>query len=140
MSDHRIRHDWSAAGIDWRDASKDDEMARDWLRAVHDLESGAGDDVLDRVFELVESNLDPPRGWRLATRLVEHAQDDIEFFQIGNRVLPMLLKWHESLVGDELAELIRTNPKYRRAIKGQISPYILDFVDRHGLKPIVSNS
>ena len=135
MTDYRIEHDWSGNGIDWRDESKDAAMAKDWLRAVHRLDSAAGDDVLARVFELMESNLDPPRGWRLAKQLVEYASDDTEFFQIGNRVLPMLLKWHEDLVGDELAELVRTNPKYRRAMKGQISPYVVDFVKRRGLRP-----
>jgi len=57
----RPKHHWGGPdAVDWRDESMDEEMARDWLRGTHDPHSGERDDVFARVFELVESNLDPP--------------------------------------------------------------------------------
>lgn len=131
--DFRMRHDWSSEGVDWRDESMDEEMARDWLRGTHDPDSGDRDRVFSRVFELVESNLDPPRGWRLTKKLVELAHDDNELFEIGSRVLAMLVTWHEDLVGVELADLARSDPKYRQALNGQISQALRDFEAKHGL-------
>lgn len=128
MSDYEIRNDWSSGGIDWRDTSKDDAMAQDWLKASHSVGAHGSQPVLGRVFELVESNLDPPRGWRIAKRLLDYADDDTEFFQIGHRILPMLLRWHKDLVDDELAMLMRLHPRFRRALQGQISPELLELL------------
>lgn len=68
--------------------------------------------------------------------LVNCARDETEFFQIGRRVLPLLLKWHEDLVGDELEDLVRNDPRYRRIFKGQISSNVTGFIDRYNIGPI----
>src|SRR5437773_2816064 len=132
--DSRLRHNWGSDGIDWRDESMDDEMARDWLRAVHDpLKENSGE-VIARVLELVQTDLDPSRGWRLTKRIVELAEDDGELDSVGRRILGPLLKWHEALVGSELAELIRSDRRFKRAFYGQFpSRERLDFQKQFGI-------
>src|SRR6267378_4959033 len=54
--------DWRSQGVPWWDASKDEFLARDWLASREGAQ--ASDDVDDRVLELTQTDLDPPRGWR----------------------------------------------------------------------------
>lgn len=126
--------DWSSEGVDWRDESLDDAMARDWLRAtqVRDLPADDPkleeiDDVWSRVLELTQSDLDPPRGWRLLKRLVELAKNDRELWHIGRNPLSAMVVNHESLVASELEQLYRTDPKWRQAFEGQlyVPPFII---------------
>jgi hypothetical protein len=128
-----VNHDWSSSGIDWRNESMDDEMAEDWLRASHHPEDASSIEVSDRVLELVESDLDPPRGWRITKRLIESARTDDEFYRIGSDVLSQVVENHEGLVGEELAELLRSDARYQRAVKGQARHALVDFVRRSGL-------
>src|SRR5260370_39333869 len=74
--------DWSSDGVDWRDESRDPDMARDWLREA-DGADHPGSDLWNRVYELTHEALDPPRGWRLVKLLVEHAQNDRQLWHIG---------------------------------------------------------
>ena len=112
----------------------DDEMARDWLRATH--LASVGDDwsanLDDRVLELTQTDLDPPRGWRLVKRLTDLAEGSSELWQVGNRALRHMLRNHEQLIGTELADLVRTSPKYRALLDGQIG--FNDFRRRFGLE------
>jgi hypothetical protein len=111
--------DWSSGGVDWRDESLDDAMARDWLRATHGTNFVATD-VWDRVLELTQSDLDPPRGWRLTKRLVQLAESDKELWNVGADALANMVRNHEKLVAVELEQLYRTDPKWRRAFVGQM--------------------
>lgn len=115
-----MTQNWRSEGVDWRDESLDGAMARDWLRASHepDFESS---DVCYRVLELTQSDLDPPRAWRLVKELFRQAKDARELWQIGSDPLSTIVKYHPEVVGDELVHLIRTDPKYRRALDGQMS-------------------
>lgn len=134
--DPRVQHDWGSHGIDWRDESMDDEMAQDWLRAIHDPLSDDSSDVMGRVMELVQTGLDPPRGWRLTKRLIELADDDNELRAIGRTILTQLLFWHADLVGAELAELVKTDGRYKEAFYGQFpSQARSNFERRFGLAP-----
>lgn len=121
--------DWSAQGVDWRDESLDEAMARDWLEATHGPNHIASD-VWDRVLELTQTDLDPPRGWRLAKSLVELAKTDRELWLIGADVLATIAREHESLVLAELEELYRTDSKWRQAFKGQMSPVLFEIQQR----------
>jgi hypothetical protein len=119
--------DWSSDGVDWRDESLDDAMARDWLSATHLRDLPANnprhdeiDDVWERVRELTQSDLDPPRGWRLVKRLVELAQNDRELWHIGRVPLAAMVRNHGSLVAGELERLYRADPKWRQAFEGQL--------------------
>jgi hypothetical protein len=111
--------DWSSDGVDWRDESLDDAMARDWLRATHGPNLVATD-VWDRVLELTQTDLDPPRGWRLTKRLVELADGDEELWNVGAEALANIVRNHEKLVAVELEHLYQTDPKWRQAFVGQM--------------------
>jgi hypothetical protein len=111
--------DWSSEGVDWRDESLYDEMAHDWLRATHGPNLFATD-VWDRVLELTQSDLDPPRAWRLTKRLVELAEGDTELWYVGREALAEMVRNHEKLVAGELEYLYRTDPKWRQAFVGQL--------------------
>lgn len=133
--DLQLRHDWGREGIDWRDASMDNEMAQDWLRATHSQENEKSQDVFARVRELVQTDLDPARGWRLTKRIVQLAEDEPELRTVGRQILSPLLKWHEDLVGAELAELVRTDSRFRQAFYGQFpSTERSDFQKRFGIE------
>ncbi len=106
----------------------DDTMALDWLEATH--RNLYETDVYDRVLELTQTDLDPPRGWRLTKRLVELAKTDRELWLIGADVLATIARHHGSLVAAELEELYRTDSKWRRAFKGQISPALFEIKQR----------
>src|ERR1700674_5221255 len=129
--------DWRSDGVDWRDESKDDAMAVDWLRATHDRDGPLSDpspldgyEVENRVRELTQSDLDPARGWRLVKRLVELAHNDRELWHIGRAPLAEMLGNHEALVLVELEHLYRTNPKWRQAFESQISIPMSNFAKR----------
>jgi hypothetical protein len=109
----------------------DDLMAQDWLRAcrtnIYDT------DVYDRVLELTQSDLNPPRGWRLVQRLIRLAHDDDELWHVGHGPLATVLGNHEALVADDLERLVRTDPKYRQAFRGQMSQAIHRFAEAREL-------
>ena len=121
--------DWSSEGVDWRDESLDDAMARDWLEATHGP-SRVPMDVWDRVLELTQTDLDPPRGWRLAKRLVELATTDRELWLVGRDVLATIAREHWGLIAAELEELYRTDQKWRQAFEGQMSPALIEIQQR----------
>jgi hypothetical protein len=109
----------------------DDRMVLDWLDASHrDL---YGTDVFDRVLELTQTDLDPERGWRLVKRLVESARNDQELWQIGAGPLSTIVREHGALVAAELEALVRADPKYRQAFRGQISTALYDFLRSRSL-------
>jgi hypothetical protein len=122
---------WGSDGVDWRDESLDAAMAGDWLRASHEPNFEASD-VFYRVLELTQSDLDPSRAWRLVKELFRQANADKELWQIGSEALSTIVQYHPDIVGDELGHLIRTDPKYRRALDGQISRELSDLRDRYG--------
>lgn len=126
-----MSENWGSGGVDWRDESLDGSMARDWLRASHepDFEDS---DVCYRILELTQSDLDPPRAWRLVKELFRQAKDDEELWQIGSEALSTIVKYHPDIVVAELSDLIRTDPKYRRAQDGQISKELHDLRERFG--------
>jgi hypothetical protein len=124
--------DWSSGGVDWHDSSLDDVMARDWLRATHDPDL-YDTDVYRRVLELVKTDLDPPRGWKLVQSLVELAQTDDELWHVGADALSPIVERQADLVANELEHLTRTNPKYRRALTGQISSALYNFERQAGI-------
>jgi hypothetical protein len=111
--------DWNDEGVDWRDESLDEAMARDWLLATHGPNL-FDTDVWDRVLELTQTDLDPPRGWRLTRRLVELAESDRELWYVGAEALATIVRNHEKLVAVELEHLYRTDPKWRQAFVGQM--------------------
>jgi len=117
--------DWSDLGVPWWDASKDDYLAREWLAA-----GGRGlpsDDVYDRVLELTQTDLDPPRGWRMVKKLVEFARTDDQLWRIGADPLSTIVREHLDLVREELTSLYRNDPKWRQAFEGQISTALYEF-------------
>jgi hypothetical protein len=121
--------DWSSDGIDWRDESADDALARAWLDATHhDL---YGSDVSNRVYELTHEDLDPPRGWRLLQRLVELAEGR-ELWHVGGGPLAYMVGNHLSLIQKELVRLYGSNRKWGMAFEGQMSTALADFQDRFG--------
>jgi hypothetical protein len=111
--------DWSDEGVDWRDESLDEAMARDWLHATHGPNL-FDTDVWDRVLELTQTDLDPPRGWRLTRRLVELAESDKELWYVGAEALATVVRNHAKLAAVELEHLYRTDPKWRQAFVGQM--------------------
>jgi len=121
--------DWSSDGVDWRDESRDPDMARDWLREA-DGADHPGSDLWNRVYELTHEALDPPRGWRLVKLLVENAQTDRQLWHIGGEPLAWIVDNHPQLVSAELAQLYRADPKWRQSFKGQISRALFDFEKR----------
>lgn len=111
--------DWTSEGVPWWDASKDAFLARDWLASPgREL---ASDDVYDRVLELTQTDLDPPRGWRLVKMLVQFANTDDQLWRIGAGPLSTIAHNHPDLVREELTGLYRGDPKWRKAFDGQIS-------------------
>lgn len=118
--------DWSSNGVDWRDESRDPEMAHDWLEETHSRDH-AGSDLWNRVYELTNGDLDPPRGWRLVKLLVEQAQSDGELWHIGSEPLGWILDNHADLVSAELTALYRSDPKWRKPFDGQISTALHGF-------------
>jgi hypothetical protein len=111
--------DWTSEGVPWWDASKDAFLARDWLASPgREL---ASDDVYDRVLELTQTDLDPPRGWRLVKKLVQFATTDDQLWRIGAGPLSTIAHNHPDLVREELTGLYRRDPKWRKAFEGQIS-------------------
>jgi hypothetical protein len=119
--------DWSSDGIDWRDESADDALARAWLEATH--HDFYGSDEWYRVYELTHEDLDPPRGWRLLQRLVELAEGR-ELWQVGGGPLAHMVDNHLSLIQEELVRLYRSNPKWAMAFEGQMSTALADFQAR----------
>ena len=128
-----MTENWSSDGVDWRDESLDPAMARDWLRASHEPDF-ADSDICYRVLELTQSDLDPPRAWRLVKELVVQANDDKELWHIGRQPLSYMVQYHPDVVGDELERLVRCDPKYRRALEGQISKELHDLRTRYELE------
>jgi hypothetical protein len=119
--------DWSSDGVDWRDESADDALARAWLDATHhDL---YGSDEWNRVYELTHEDLDPPRGWRLLQRLVELAEGR-ELWHVGGGPLAYMVDNHLPLIQEELERLYRSNPKWVMAFEGQMSSALADFQAR----------
>lgn len=125
-----MAQDWSSEGVDWRDESLDGAMARDWLRASHDPDFSSSD-VCYRVLELTQSDLDPPRAWRLVKELIRQAQDDRELWRIGRGPLSNVAQYHPEVVGGELVQLVRTDPKYCRALDGQMSRELNELRERY---------
>jgi hypothetical protein len=114
-------------GIDWRDESADDALARARLDATHhDL---YGSDEWNRVYELTYEDLDPPRGWRLLQRLVELAEGR-ELWHVGGGPLAYMVGNHLSLIQEELVRLYRSNRKWAMAFEGQMSTALADFQER----------
>lgn len=107
-------------------------MARDWLVASAG-KAFASTDVYNRVQELVQSDLDPGRGWRLVQVLVEIADSDRQLRLIGSEAISPLIANHSELVDGELATLARGDVKFRRAIQDQMSVELFEFKKRHGL-------
>jgi len=117
--------DWSSRGVPWWDASKDDYLAREWLAVGG--RSLSSDDVYDRVLELTQTDLDPPRGWRMVKKLVEFANTDDQLWRIGADPLSTIVREHPDLVREELTRLYRDDPKWRKAFEGQISTALYEF-------------
>jgi len=128
-----VSQDWGPDGVGWQDESLDRDMARDWLRASHEPDF-ADSEVHYRVLELTQSDLDPPRAWRLVKELFRQAKDDKELWHIGRLPLSNVVQYHPGAIGDELEQLIRADPKYRRALDGQISRELHDLRERYRLE------
>ena len=126
----RIRaHAWTSDGIDWRDESFDDDLAKAWLVDTHQQVDNS--DVSQRVWELTHEDLDPARGWRLVKRMIQLARGQ-ELWHVGGGPLGSIVSNHLALIEDELVMLYRTNPRFRRAFEGQMSTALAQFQEKVG--------
>lgn len=122
-------NDWSSDGIDWRDESFDDDLAKAWLGDTHQKVDNS--DVSQRVWELTHEDLDPARGWRLVKRMIQLAQGR-ELWHVGGGPLDSMVSNHLALIEDELVTLYRTSPRFRRAFEGQMSTALARFQEKVG--------
>ena len=117
--------DWSYKGVPWWDSSKDEYLAQAWLASPgRALDS---DDLHDRVLELTQTDLDPVRGWRLVKTMVEVATTDDQLWRIGADPLGTIVREHPEIVIAELEQLYRSDPKWRKPFKGQMSAALYQF-------------
>ena len=117
--------DWSDQGVPWWDLSKDEFLAREWLARPGRVPPY--DNTDDRVLELTQTDLDPPRGWRLVKKMVELASTDDQIWRIGADPLSTIVREHPDVVGKELTLFYRSDPKWRKAFEGQISRALYEF-------------
>jgi len=117
--------DWSNEGVAWWDTSKDELLAREWLAAPG--RTIASDDVDDRVLELTQTDLDPARGWGLVKKLVEFSSTDDQLWRIGYGPVSTILREHPDLVREDLTLFYRSDPKWRKPFKGQMSTALSEF-------------
>jgi hypothetical protein len=131
--------DWSSEGIDWRDAAYDPAMASDWLlnqrlgldhvrlyprpegwysldfeekmRQGAGLPDGYDLDLDDRVLELLQTDLDPERGWRLVLTLLEIAQDSEDRDSVLDAVLTFVRNHHDAFY-NRIVERLGVDPFY----------------------------
>ena len=102
-------------------------MAADWLSASSQRDFPSAD-VYYRVQELLMTDLDPPRGWRLLQGLVRLASNDDQLWQIGSDAIPHMIRDHEELIGAELAHIMRTDSKCPQTYKGQMDVEFYEFM------------
>ena len=134
MTEPKWSEDWSFEGVDWRDATKDAIMARDWL-ANERLYRGRGPGVpagynldLDaRVLELVLTDLDPERGWHLVLTLLGMAEDKEDFTKVAIGPLETFVREHGHAFYDRIDERVQSDEAFRRAVmmtmRGWPGPY-----------------
>jgi hypothetical protein len=123
--------DWGADTFDWRNSSLDKVLATEWLRnerlwrglprARHPRVPDGYDLAFDGwARELVMSDLDPERGWRLVLLMVESAEDDKDLSEIGDGPLYELLKNHEEFL-PRARDGASTDPRFRKALDATTS-------------------
>jgi len=115
--------DWSGRGVDWRDATKDTEMAQDWLAnerlwgASRDaVPAGYDLDIIDRVRELTMGDLDRDRGWRLIVTLLHLAADDRDLGNVARQPLEEFIREHGDAFYDQIDQLATSDPRVQRAL------------------------
>jgi hypothetical protein len=119
--------DWSSSGIDWRDATRDADMARGWLenerrwrnhdRAAKGVPAGYDLDLDARVQELAATDLDPERGWRLVLSLLSLAEDDRDVSVIGMGPLREFVRFHGHTFSDRIEKEEHSNAHFRRGLE-----------------------
>ena len=121
-----MAHDWSSEGFDWRDASLDEALAADWLRNERLWRRGRGRgrqvpegynlDLDAWANQLVETDLDPERGWQLVLTMVGMAEDDEDLRAIGDGPLWLLRRNHAGFL-PRITDRATQDPKLHRALQ-----------------------
>ena len=118
--------DWSGRGVDWRDTSKDERMAKDWIQnerlhspaatAEQRIPDGYSLDLDDRVRELVLTDLDPERGWRLVLTLLRLAEDDAALTNVALGPLETFVTNHRDQFHGQIRRQAREDARFRQAL------------------------
>ncbi|MBV8528973.1 MAG: hypothetical protein JOZ75_11710 [Candidatus Dormibacteraeota bacterium] len=130
MTEPKWSEDWSDEGVDWRDATKDASMARDWI-ANERLYRGHGPAVpagynmdLDaRVLELVLTDLDPERGWSLVLMFLGMTEDEEDFKTVAIGPLETFVREHGDAFYDRIDERVQADEAFRRAVMMTITKW-----------------
>jgi hypothetical protein len=134
--------DWSENGVDWRDATHDEEMARNWLRnrrlgieharqhprppgfyaldadarfkllTNQGLADGYDLDLDARVLELLQQDLDPERGWGLVLTLLQLSQDSTDRVIVMDAMLTFVRN-HRDAFYDRIVGRLASEPFYQ---------------------------
>lgn len=118
--------DWGAEGFDWRDTSLDEALAAEWLQNERLWRRGHGRgrrvpegynlDVDGWARQLVETDLDPERGWQLVFAMVRKAEDDEDLRVIGDGPLYLLIRNHTSFV-PMVTQRAAEDPRLQKALQ-----------------------
>jgi hypothetical protein len=119
---------------DYQTLPEDDELAWRWLdnrRASRDGTTEIDLDLDGEVLELMLTEVDPERGWRVAMALLRAAETDQDVATIAIGPLETLLREHGARFLRRSEELAADDPTFRKALGG-VYPHgpIVDLVDR----------
>jgi hypothetical protein len=118
--------DWSADGVGWQDSSTDIAMAADWLEnerlypsresSNNEIPHGYDMNLEARVDELVQTDLDPERGWRLVNTLIRMAANEDDRWNVAAGPLAEFVRLHGDAFYEEIDEAAKTNTDFRWAL------------------------
>jgi hypothetical protein len=118
--------DWTSDGIDWNDASQDEQMARGWLHnerrwrdkgyGPKSVPAGYDLDLDGRVRELVQTELDPERGWNLLMMMFRLAADDEDIKAIALGPLDEFVRNHGDAFYERIDKRTEEDYKFRSAL------------------------
>ena len=117
--------DWGAEGFDWGDTSLDESLAVEWLQNERlwrrgntgrgRVPEGYNLDIDGWARELVETDLDPERGWQLVLNMVRKAEDNEDLRQIGDGPLYLLVRNHPEFL-QRVQEAAGGDPRLQKAL------------------------
>jgi hypothetical protein len=133
---------WSSGGEDWRDAGLDARLATEWLRNerlwgdgrphCEGIPAGYDLDLDARVSELVQTDLDPERGWRLLLTLLRLAEDERDIAAVALGPLETFVRNHGDTMYQHIDRLAKPHTRLLAALERTTGGW----PGRHRPKPV----